>query len=152
MPMAAARTAMRCPRPLASGRLRHAAQHRACCHRRGLSTMSDAGRVASLLARGRVEGWLMNRYGGVGVRGLDAAAWIHDEMVRSPGRLGAHIGWKVGADGADSALFAGEENPPGAQYCAPLFSATVVESGDTVTHARGGMRGVEVELGFVLGG
>ena len=53
---------------------------------------------------------------------------------------------------ADSALFAGEENPPGAQYCAPLFSATVVESGDTVTHARGGMRGVEVELGFVLGG
>ena len=112
---------------------------------------SDTARVAALLTKGRVEGWLMNRYGGVGVRSLDAAAWIHDEMLRSPGRLGDHIGWKVGVDGADSALFPGEENPPGVRYCAPIFSASSVASGSTVTHARGGMRGVEVELGFVLG-
>lgn len=112
---------------------------------------SDTARVAALLTKGRVEGWLMNRYGGVGVRSLDTAAWIHDEMVRSPGRLGDHIGWKVGVDGADSALFPGEENPPGVRYCAPIFSASTVASGSTVTHARGGMRGVEVELGFVLG-
>ena len=113
--------------------------------------VGDTERVATLLTKGRVEGWLMNRYGGVSVRSLDAAAWIHDEMVRSPGRLGDHIGWKVGVDGADSALFPGEKNPPGARYCSPIFSETTVESGSTVTHARGGMRGVEVELGFVLG-
>lgn len=112
---------------------------------------SDSARVAALLTKGRVEGWLMNRYGGVGVRSVDAAAWIHDEMVRSPGKLGDHIGWKVGMDGADSAMFPGEDNPPGCRYCSPLFSAATVASGSTVTHARGGMRGVEVEIGFVLG-
>lgn len=104
-----------------------------------------------MLTKARVEGWLMNRYGGVDVRSLDAAAWIHDEMVRTPGRLGEHIGWKVGTDGADSALFPGEDNAPGARYCSPIFDASTVESGATVMHARGGMRGVEVELGFVLG-
>eukprot|EP01043_Picozoa_sp_COSAG02_P092392 COSAG02_NODE_29013_length_577_cov_1.297071_1_plen_116_part_10 len=100
----------------------------ALCHRQrrrcmSMGSVGDTERVATLLTKGRVEGWLMNRYGGVSVRSLDAAAWIHDEMVRSPGRLGDHIGWKVGVDGADSALFPGDENPPGARYCSPIFSA-----------------------------
>ena len=96
----------------------------------------------------------MNRYGGVDVRTVDAAAWVHDEMVRSPGRLGEHLGWKCGVDGVDAALFPGqqiEERPEGGRFAAPLFGGSVVESGSMVAHARGGMRGVEVELGFVLG-
>ena len=76
--------------------LRHRRRHRCL----SMGGVGDTERVTTLLTKGRVEGWLMNRYGGVSVRSLDAAAWIHDEMVRSPGRLGDHIGWKVGVDAA----------------------------------------------------
>ena len=103
----------------------------------------------------------MNRYGGVAVSSIEAAAWVHDETVRSPGQLGEHVGWKCGVDGVDAALFptaAAEEASTGSdgedeavRFAAPLFGASVVESGGSVVHARGGMRGVEAEIGFTLG-
>ena len=117
------------------------------------AALDDAPRQASVLRRARAEGWLMNRYGGVNVAGLERAGWIHDELVRQPGKLGRHEGWKCGQSGVDCAVYPGESDDAAAarqRFCAPLFSASLASSPATVTHAGGGMHSVDAKLGFVL--